>query len=91
MAQKSFSVKEPKNWLALQNSVVTPIAEKVQSCNRELFDIVWDKLNQDSFVSRRKPAPPSAVPLPRSFEAPFGTVSLSVGPQVGHPAVDSKS
>jgi len=80
-------VKEPKDWLALQNSVVTPIAEKVQSYSRQLFGIVWDKLNEDSFVSRREPVPPSAEPLPRSFEAPFGTVSLKRRSQVGHPGV----
>jgi phasin family protein len=40
VAQKSFSVKEPQDWLALQTSVAAPIAEKAQSYSRQMFDIV---------------------------------------------------
>jgi len=40
LALKSLSVKEPQDWLALQNSVVAPTAEKVQSYSRQVLDIV---------------------------------------------------
>ncbi|OUL80711.1 TIGR01841 family phasin, partial [Paraburkholderia hospita] len=39
LAQKSLSVKEPQDWLALQNGAAAAIAEKVQSYSRQLFDI----------------------------------------------------
>jgi phasin family protein len=40
LAQKALSVKEPQDWLALQDSLAAPTAEKMQSYNRQLFDIV---------------------------------------------------
>ena len=39
LAQKSLSVKEPQDWLALQNGATAAIAEKVQSYSRQVFDI----------------------------------------------------
>ncbi|SDI34492.1 phasin family protein [Paraburkholderia steynii] len=39
LAQKSLSVKEPQDWLALQNGAAATIAEKVQSYSRQVFDI----------------------------------------------------
>ncbi|OUL70496.1 phasin family protein [Paraburkholderia hospita] len=39
LAQKSLSVKEPQDWLALQNGAAAAIAEKVQSYSRQVFDI----------------------------------------------------
>jgi phasin family protein len=41
LAQKALSVKEPQDWLALQDSLAAPTADKMQSYNRQLFDIVW--------------------------------------------------
>ncbi|SIT44174.1 hypothetical protein BN2476_380073 [Paraburkholderia piptadeniae] len=35
-----MSVKEPQDWLALQNSLAAPMAEKVQVYSRHAFDIV---------------------------------------------------
>lgn len=40
LAQKALSVKEPQDWLALQGSLAAPTAEKMQSYNRQLFDIM---------------------------------------------------
>ncbi|RQS62530.1 phasin family protein [Burkholderia sp. Bp8963] len=39
-AQKSLSVKEPREWLALQDGLVGNSAEKVQAYHRQLFEIV---------------------------------------------------
>lgn len=40
LARRALSVKEPQEWLALQDSLVAPTAEKVQSYGVQLFDIV---------------------------------------------------
>ncbi|MPW22795.1 phasin family protein [Paraburkholderia sp. CNPSo 3157] len=40
LAQKLLSVKEPHDWLSLQNSFAAPMAEKVQTYSRQAFDIV---------------------------------------------------
>src|ERR1700757_3907304 len=40
LAQKSLSVREPQDWLALQNSVAAPMRDKVQTYSRQAFDIV---------------------------------------------------
>lgn len=40
LAQKALSVKEPQDWLALKDSLAAPTAEKVQSYNRQLVDIM---------------------------------------------------
>src|SRR5690242_4695434 len=39
LAQKALSVKEPQDWLALQNSAAALIAERGQGYNRQVFDI----------------------------------------------------
>ena len=39
LVQKSLSVKEPQEWLALQNSVAAPMADRMQTYCRQLFDI----------------------------------------------------
>jgi phasin family protein len=40
LAQKALSVKEPQDWLAMQDGLAAPTAEKMESYNRQLFDIV---------------------------------------------------
>jgi phasin family protein len=40
LAQKALAVKEPEDWVALQDRLAAPTAEKMQSYNRQLFDIV---------------------------------------------------
>ena len=40
LAQKSLSVKEPQEWLALQNNVAAPMADRMQTYYRQVFDIV---------------------------------------------------
>ncbi|OUL75671.1 TIGR01841 family phasin [Paraburkholderia hospita] len=40
LAQKSLSVKEPQDWLALQNSHAASMADRVQTYGRDAFDIV---------------------------------------------------
>lgn len=40
LAQKSWSAKEPQDWLALRDSLAAPMADKVQSYSRQVFDIV---------------------------------------------------
>jgi phasin family protein len=40
LAQKSLSVKEPQDWLALQDNLSAPMADKVQAYNRQVFEIV---------------------------------------------------
>jgi phasin family protein len=40
LAQKSLSVKEPQAWLALQDSLAAPLADKVQTYGRQAFEIV---------------------------------------------------
>jgi phasin family protein len=39
-AQKVLSAKEPREWLAWQNNLAAPMAEKAQAYHRQLFDIV---------------------------------------------------
>jgi phasin family protein len=41
LGQKALSLKEPQDWLALQDNLGAPTADKMQSYNRQLFDIVW--------------------------------------------------
>jgi phasin family protein len=40
LAQKSLSVKEPQDWLALQNSLAASMADKVQIYSRQAIDII---------------------------------------------------
>jgi hypothetical protein len=40
-----LNTKEPQDWLALQNSVVVPMPENVQSYSRQVFGIMSDSLN----------------------------------------------
>uniref|UniRef100_UPI000482EEB9 phasin family protein n=1 Tax=Paraburkholderia oxyphila TaxID=614212 RepID=UPI000482EEB9 len=42
LAQKSLSVKEPQDWLALQNSLAAPVADKMQTYGRQAIDIMLD-------------------------------------------------
>ncbi|QBR04012.1 phasin family protein [Paraburkholderia pallida] len=37
--QRALSVKEPQQWPALQDSLAAPMAEKVQTYSRQLFEI----------------------------------------------------
>jgi phasin family protein len=40
LAQKSLSVTEPQDWLALQDRLAAPMAERVQTYCRQVFEIV---------------------------------------------------
>lgn len=39
LAQESLSVKEPQDWLSLQDSLAAPMADKVQTYSRQAFEI----------------------------------------------------